>query len=410
MKRTRPVGKTGQRRLFRRRIILVTCLGLIPTLLSLGTASADIVVYARKMRDFPKIGGGTTSLATWGYLDDNCVRTLRVTCMTKGDPLKLRPEASAQAIVIYALAALLNDEPLGVLRQGYTELDWEVSPTLATQDPASEPPGDEGLDPCIPPLDPTKDEDKWRADVVVQTSSILEVKNYAGRSGVENQLNCYIASAARRSVGLVKNSTLNAASFVAPFIPLNAIGNSPADAKIWCVWAPFGTVGHVYFSPLIEAPSTIQAACKPASLSDPDPVYSPVVVAAVLAALAAALAALLGRGVKGGMAPAPQPAYSRFGHLVPRVYSMAVPQLEDRPRDFRVDWGDGTTSFASIPAGAGIHTVTFSKTFQNTGSSVRRLIQQARVGTSSLSVAPGAGPIEPDPVFEFVTDVDPVEC
>ncbi|MGH9223207.1 MAG: neocarzinostatin apoprotein domain-containing protein [Acidimicrobiales bacterium] len=372
----------------------------------------QIKTYQRTKRPFPtRAPPATAEFWTMGYLDDACLTFPGVACMTRRNPTRMRPEASAQALTLWVLAALLNDQPIPLVgRKGYEFVDWEVGPTKEIDAPDGEPPGDPNRDPCDPTPGP-KLPTRWRIDIAVQRSTIIEVKNYQKRSEVENQLACYEAAAvAQHQVDFGRNTTLEGNVF--PFAPINAIGNSPQDATVWCVWYPEGptTEGHAYFARLVETPQPQQDQCNPNPAGGNNPALNndtvidtmEKLIEALIAALGAAAAAMIRKHLR----PAPVPAHKRVTSGASTTYQINAAMLPDQARLLNVDWGDGTTSTVNVPIGTGVHTASFNKIFTNTGIGVRRLNQQVGIsennalGPSSV-VAPG------DPSFDFVTDVDP---
>jgi len=249
-------------------LVLVALFGSVTAIPT--RADAAVRLYGRK----PFALG--TGLRTWGYLPDNCLQ-LTVACNIAGDLKgKIRPEATAQSIAIFALAALIGDLGDAALdSKAFDKLDWEVGPRLratptnpspppdtALAENSLEPPG-EPADPCDPAAPGGSDpEDKWRIDIVYRRpllpATLIEVKNFENSGMVENQLNCYISHAKQEEYGVVlrPDSTLNSNSLV----PIYAIPYLDNTGAIWCTWAP-EQLGHIYFSLMADAPPGAAAAC-----------------------------------------------------------------------------------------------------------------------------------------------------
>ena len=189
-------------------------------------------------------------MRTRGYIDDRCLTSF-VHC--KGESGRYRPEATAQALVIKRL--------------GLTRTEWEVGPEDSYWN-----------DPPDPP-DPRSYE-RWRIDVVVDKSTIIEVRRWSFRDGgnavisdVQNtRMNRYIREAELAGVIFRPNSELRAP---VPWIQVYPVVGDGAVAW-YCVWADRVNDGHVYFAPAGAAPAWVgeqQPGCR-----DPheDPVWEPV--------------------------------------------------------------------------------------------------------------------------------------
>lgn len=86
----------------------------------------------------------------------------------------------------------------------------------------------------------------WRIDIVVDRSSIVEVKHYSNRGVVAQQLQDYIDWADDEyGVTFTANGELNAIGWAVKYEePESLFGNTPT----WYAWADPVNAGHVYFA------------------------------------------------------------------------------------------------------------------------------------------------------------------
>lgn len=123
------------------------------------------------------------SLRSRGYIDDTCLSFLSLTCFTAGLPLRERPEATAQSILIRMLGLKHLDFNLETV-------DWEVGPGRDTHlagNPAPVKPG-EPEDPCDLDEPGPKVESRWRIDVATNRKDIFEVKRWENATTTFNKV------------------------------------------------------------------------------------------------------------------------------------------------------------------------------------------------------------------------------
>jgi hypothetical protein len=366
---------------------------------ALVPAQAVISEYARK--DFP-VGQG---LRSWGYLHDHCLALAVVCNVGGGADGVLRPEATAQSIAMWVLAALRLDLPLGISNKGFNTVDWEVGPRRPPPNPPDtplatnpdEPPG-EPADLCDPDAPGGSEPgDKWRIDIVVDRARHIEVKNFADAGKVDNQLNCYVARAAESGFAIdSRDGQLNTLLFAVPFVDNTGV--------VWCTWAPpLPLAGRVYFATMAATPADAAARCGGAALA----------AAVVVQTMKDKVKDLIHRErpevnvddyLKDKIRPAVIPSYRKIPRLSSTTYLVSAPQRPDRSMDLRFDFGDGNISTQTIPAGTGVVNLSFPKTFLNVGRFMQlaSIVDRTTAPTQSPAVATSSATLE----FEAATDVE----
>lgn len=385
----------------RRRRIVVGALTLALAATAVPPAHAVIDEYKRK--DFP-VG---QELRTWGYLHDHCL-SLTVACNVGGgaDGV-LRPEATAQSIAIWVLAALRLDLQTSTSK-GFNNVDWEVGPRRPPPNPPdtpladapAEPPG-EPADPCDPAAPGGSEPgDKWRIDILTDRNRHIEVKSWDKRTMVDNQLTCYVDRAGEN--GLVipgPQDQLNTVRFAVPFVD--------NTGQVWCTWAPVpGPPGHVYFAQMNATPADAALRCGGAALA----------AARVVLTMKEKVKEIMNRErpevnaddlLKDKMLPAVIPSYRRIPRSSTTTYVISAPQRPDTRMDLVFDFGDSTSSVLNVPAGTGVVNFSLTKSFPTTG----RFTQKAKLARPNVVLAqPGAAAQSADQTwipleYEATTDV-----
>jgi hypothetical protein len=398
----------------RRQLVVMVAIALFAQLplLTFMSSPAEAVVSKYRRKDFSNGNG----LRTWGYLHDNCIG-LVIACNVGGranvptNPKEglgvIRPEATAQTIAMFTHAALRGDLPdarsPGSL--GYTEVDWEVGPrgTGAEPDTASatnpgEPPGEPG-DPCEPGnAGGVYPNDRYRIDIVVGKSTLIEVKDVKNVAMVDNQLNCYIERAQTAGLSLARDPLLN----VSGPIPLYVVPYLDSSGGVWCTWGP-PSAGHLYFARIGKTPPTIATQCAA-------PALAPAMIKKQKEQVEEVLANknVDKKNIDGRIAPAITPVYSKTKPLRPVTYSIAAEQHASIARTLQIDFGDGSDSlFITVPAGDGIIDATRTKSYSKNGRYTQRatLFDTDILTMSGEPSAAKAAASESTLVFETTTDV-----
>lgn len=384
----------------------VTASTLAPLASEEKPAQAAISQYQRITRTFPGFNNANVSLGTRGGLDDSCVIHPALVCPYQTVPWKMRPEATAQALAMWTLAARRGDAPTpagvscGSNPGGRPcKVDWEVGPSRSPV-PVVEPPRDP-LDPCDPDKPGFVKPGAWRIDIVADQRSIIEVKRWRGPAttgAVGNQLTCYVnrardslASGGGGGVEFRRSDELNLLGWATPYnqvLPLDS-------TRVWCAWAPQEALlaGHVYFAPLPETPEPYLSKCGGSNLQPAE------VLAKFLAAMAAAqiVLAYLDDKVPPEVIPRYQMTWRRTAQ-----FAFSVRQVST-PRQLAVQFGDGTSQTFQVPGGSGVSQFTTSHTFPSS----TRYVQTVSLGTSPVAAAEGpatAAETNPLLVTQSVTD------
>jgi alpha-tubulin suppressor-like RCC1 family protein len=351
-------------------------LSLVVSLMPLHPTSvvADGVSYARSDRAFAGV-----TLRTRGFTEDACVQQRWLPCISSAGDFE--PDATARAYVIKELAR--TQHPLGppypatnAIGGASDSLQWEVGP--APDDATST--GD-----AVPP--------NWRLDVVTDQTAAggqlqaYEVERYGSldvRLAAQRQLAANLGMAQVQSgLAFVRGHDLMDRGWSLAYVD--------SSASVWCAWAgnmagadadPADT-GLVYFAP--QSDPTIPQSVRPQTAGCGDAAErsaaarcarltgtsctAPATGPALLA-MGAIWAQQQAQGApeEDGVLTAQRPVLGRPYAQVPDFqgdasYTISVLQDPSASRTLVLDYGDGVFDRATVPAGTGTWSTSFTHTF-----------------------------------------------